>query len=140
MKANAIPSLIAFAPALVLPLVQEVVRPRVVHTGVLGFVLSWVPNFVIGVCFPFSILIRPRAWTSRHAATLFYIWSMITLAVLVLFELHDPLGPQTFDRADIAASVGGITLALALFHGFVRARLTFGDAQPASVTRRRGRS
>jgi hypothetical protein len=140
MNANIIPSLIAFAPALLLPLVQEVIRPRVAHTGVLGFVLSWAPNFVIAVCFPFSILIRPRAWTSRHAVTLFYVWSMITLAVLVLFELYDPLGPQTFDRADIAASVAGVALALALFHGLVRARLTFGDAQPSRTTSPRGRS
>jgi hypothetical protein len=131
MRKNTIPAFIAFAPALLLPLVQNVLRPRVPHAGLLGFVLSWAPDFVVGFCFPFSILIRPQAWTARVAANLFHVWSVFTLFVLVLFEFWDPLGLNTFDPADIAASVGGVTLALVFFHAILRARLTFGEDLPA---------
>jgi hypothetical protein len=122
---------IAFAPALLLPLVQEVLRPRVPHAGLLGFALSGAPDFVVGVCFPFSILMRPRVWTPRVAARLFHVWSALTLFLLVLFEFCDPFGRNTFDPADIAASVGGVALALALFHTVLRAWLTFGEDLPA---------
>ena len=125
--------MIAFAPALLLPLIQEVVRPRVTHAGLSGFVLGWAPNFVIGICFPFSILMRPRVWTSRLAANLFHVWSGLTLSVLVIFEFHDPLGPQTFDPFDIAASFGGVACALVLFHMFIRSRLTFGNELPTAL-------
>jgi hypothetical protein len=127
---NSIPAMIAFAPAFLLPLVQDWLRPRVPHASLLGFVLSWAPNFVVGVCFPFSILMRPRVWTARVAAHLFHVWAAFTLFVLVLCEFWDPFGPNTFDPADIAASGGGVALALVFFHAILRARLTFGEALP----------
>ena len=127
MKRNALPALIAFAPALLLPLVQAIVRPRVPHDDWLGLVLSSAPNFVIGLCFPFSILIRPRAWSPRAAVRLFHAWAIITIVVLISFEYQDPLGLQTFDPNDIAASVAGVALALLVFHGLVRQRLTFAS-------------
>ena len=130
MRKNIIPALIAFSPALLLPLVQEVIRPHATHVGLIGFVLGWAPNFVIGFCFPFSILIRPKAWSPRMATILFHVWSAFTLTVLVAFEFHDPLGPQTFDPYDIAASVVAVALALIVFHTWLRSRLTFGDDPP----------
>ena len=129
MRKSVIPAVIAFAPALLLPLVQDVLRPRVSHAGLPGFVLSWAPDFVVGFCFPFSILIRPRAWTSRGAAKLFGVWSVLTAVMLVLVELLSPFGRNFFDPADIAAGVGGVALALLVFHTVVRARLTFGDEE-----------
>jgi hypothetical protein len=99
MRKNIIPALIAFAPALLLPLIQDAVRPRVSHAGLLGFVLSWAPDFVVGCCFPFSILIRPRAWTSPVAASLFNVWSVFTVVALVLVEFLRPFGPNVFDIA-----------------------------------------
>lgn len=93
MKKNMIPTVIAFAPALLLPLIQNVVRPRIGHASPLGFVLSWAPDFVVGFCFPFSILIKPRAWTSRTAAKLFVVWSALTIVALLLVEYLSPIGP-----------------------------------------------
>ena len=132
MRKNIIPAIIAFAPALLLPLIQNVVRPRISHTGLLGFVLSWAPDFVIGFCFPFSILIRPRVWTSRAATNLFTVWSVFTVVMLVLAELLSPFGPNVFDPADIAAGVGGVGCALVVFHTLIRARLTFAEDQAAT--------
>jgi hypothetical protein len=131
MRKNIIPALIAFAPALLLPLVQDVVRPRVSHAGLLGFVLSWAPDFVVGFCFPFGILVRPRAWTARIATNLFSIWSAFTVVMLVLVELLSPFGPNVFDPADIAAGLGGVALALLVFHMLLRTRLAFGDDEAA---------
>ena len=127
MKKNMIPTVIAFAPALLLPLIQNVVRPRIGHASPLGFVLSWAPDFVVGFCFPFSILIKPRAWTSRTAAKLFVVWSALTIVALLLVEYLSPIGPNVFDPVDIAAGVGGVALAMLVFHIFIRRWLTFGD-------------
>jgi len=131
MRKNILPAVIALAPAFLLPLVQDLLRPRVPHASLLGFALSGAPDFVVGVCFPFGILIRPRVWTARTAVNLFHLWSALTLFALVLFEFHDPFGPNIFDPADIAASVGGVALALTLFHTVFRAWLTFGEDLPA---------
>jgi len=130
MRKNIIPAIIAFAPALLLPLIQDLVRPRISHAGLLGFVLSWAPDFVIGFCFPFSILIRPGAWTSRVAANLFSVWAVFTVVVLALVESLSPLGPNVFDRDDIIGGVGGVALAVIVFHTLVRGWLTFGDEEP----------
>jgi len=126
MRKNMIPAVIAFAPALLLPLIQNVVRPRIHHASPLGFVLSWAPDFVVGFCFPFSILIKPRVWSSRAAAKLFGIWSALTMVALLLTEYLSPVGPNVFDWADIASGVGGVALALVVFHTVIRQRLTFG--------------
>ena len=136
MRKNIIPAVIAFAPAWLLPLVQDVVRPRVSHAGLLGFVMSWAPDFVVGFCFPFSILVRPRAWTSRVATKLFGVWSAFTVVMIVLDEILSPLGPNVFDPADIAAGVGGVALALLVFHTLLRPRLTFADDEAAQGTER----
>jgi hypothetical protein len=127
MRKNLIPAIIAFAPALLIPLIQEAVRPKVSRAGLLGFVLSWAPDFVVGFCFPFSILIRPRVWTRRVATILFGVWAGFTAVVLILVELLSPFGRNTFDPADIAAGVGGVALAVLIFHSFLRIRLTFAE-------------
>ncbi|HKC63890.1 MAG TPA: hypothetical protein VKB86_09645 [Pyrinomonadaceae bacterium] len=131
MRKNIIPAIIAFSPALLLPLIQDVVRPRISHTGLLGFVLSWAPDFVVGFCFPFSILVRPKVWTSRMATNLFTIWSIFTVIALLLDELLSPFGPNVFDPADIAAGVGGVLLAVILFHTLVRPHLSFAENKAA---------
>jgi hypothetical protein len=131
MRKNAIPAVIAFAPALLLPLVQDVLRPRVSHASWIGFVLSWAPDLVVGFCFPFSILVRPRVWTAEVAAQLFRICSAFTVVALLLDEFLSPLGPNVFDPFDIAAGVGGVVVAGVVFHKLVRARLTFGDEERA---------
>src|SRR2546425_4190936 len=135
MRKNSIPALIAFAPALLLPLVQDVLRPRVSHTSVLGFVLSWAPDFVVGFCFPFSILIGPRAWTSRVASKLFSVWSVLTVVALLLDEFLSPFGPNVFDPADIAAGVGGVTLPVFVFFTLFRAPPAFREHPAAPRSR-----
>jgi hypothetical protein len=134
MRKNLIPAVIAFAPALLLPLIQNVVRPRVLHPGLLPFILSWAPDFVVGFCFPFSILIRPRVWTYRGAAKLFALWSAFTVLALLLDEYLRPFGPNVFDPTDIVAGLGGVALAVLVFHTFIRKRLTFGDEGMAQVS------
>ena len=122
MRKNFVPAVIAFAPALLLPLIQDVARPRISHASLLGFVLGWAPDFVVGFCFPFSILVKPRAWTSRTAAVLFAVWSAFTVVALLLDEYLSPFGPNVFDPADIAAGVGGVALAVLVFHALIRRR------------------
>jgi hypothetical protein len=78
--------------------------------------------------------IVPRAWTSRVAAKLFCVWSVFAVVALLLDEFLSPLGPNVFDPADIAEGVGGVALAVLVFHTLVRARLTFGDDQAALGT------
>jgi hypothetical protein len=89
MRKNTIPALIAFSPALLLPLAQDVLRPHAPHFGLIGLLLGSAPDFVIGFCFPFSILIRPRAWSPRVATILFHIWSAFTVTVLIAFEFYN---------------------------------------------------
>jgi hypothetical protein len=96
--------------------------------------LSWAPDFVVGFCFPFSILIRPRVWTPRIATILFSVWSLFTVVALVLVELLSPFGPNVFDPVDIAAGVGGVALAVLVYHTHIRARLAFGDEEAALGT------
>ena len=134
MRRNLIPAVIAFAPALLLPLTQDAMRPRIPHAGLLGFMLSWAPDFVVGFCFPFSILIRPRVWTPRIATILFSVWSFFTVVALVLVELLSPFGPNVFDPVDIAAGVVGVALAVLVYHTLIRARLAFGHEEAALGT------
>ena len=131
MRRNIIPAVIAFAPGVLLPLIQDVARPKMSHAGLLGFVLSWAPDFVVAFCFPFSILVRPRAWTSRVAARLFNVWALFTIVAVVLVEFLSPFGKNIFDTADIVAGFGGVALAMVVFYTLLRAQLTFGDDQPA---------
>jgi hypothetical protein len=134
MRKNLIPAVIAFAPGLLLPLLQDVVRPRLVHSRVLAFVLSWAPDFVVGFCFPFSILIKPRVWTKSVASKLFALWAAFTVVALLLDEYLSPIGPNVFDPADIAAGLGGVTLAMLVFHAFIREKLTFGEERAIQVS------
>jgi hypothetical protein len=127
MRKNAIPAVVAFAPALLLPLVQNVVRPRVATAGPLGLVLSSAPDFVVGFCFPFSILIRPRAWTPRAAARLFVLWAILTAVALVLVEFLSPFGANVRDPADIVAAIGGVSLAILFYFACARAWLTYDE-------------
>jgi hypothetical protein len=117
--------MLAFAPAILLPLIQEVVRPHVASAGLIGGWLAWAPDFVVGFCFPFSILVRPGAWTKQAAERLFFVWSVFTALALVLVELFSPFGPNVFDPADIAAWIGGVLLAGLVFQAVLRGHLTF---------------
>jgi hypothetical protein len=125
------PALIAFSPAWLLPLTQNVVRPHVHHPALLVLVMASAPNLVVGFCFPFSILVRPSAWTRKAADALFGLWSAFTLSALVAVEYLSPFGRNFFDARDLVASGAGVALAIALYLLVVRARLSF--AAPAGI-------
>ena len=127
MKKNFVPAVIAFAPAVLLPVIQRVLRPRIPHTSSLRFILGWAPDFVVGFCFPFSILIKPRAWTSQTAAWLFILWTVLTVVSLLVVEWLSPVGPNVFDPADLIAGVVAAALAVVTFYTYLRKQLTFGD-------------
>jgi len=126
MRKNLLPAVLAFAPTLLLPLVQDFIRPRVFHGSALGFVLSWAPDFIVGFCFPFSILIRPRAWSEQTAIKLFNLWAAFTVIAIFADEFMSPFGPNVFDPADLAAGVGGTAIAVLIFHSLLRRQLMFG--------------
>jgi hypothetical protein len=122
---NWIPVVLAFAPAFLLPLTQEVLRPAFGHAALLGVLLDSAPNFVVGLCFPFSILVRPRTWTPRVADNLFAAWCFLTLAAEAAVEYLSPFGPNIFDVHDLIASGVGIALAVVGYAFFVRQQLGF---------------
>ena len=130
-RRNWTPAVIAFSPALLLPLTQYVVRPHVHHPSLLVLVLASAPNLIIGLCFPFSILVRPSAWTHKVADALFGLWSLFTLSVLIAVEYLSPFGGNVFDPRDVLASFAGVALAIVLYLLVVRARLTF--AAPTGI-------
>ena len=123
---NWIPATLAFAPALLLPLTQVVLRPAFRHAPLLGPLLDSAPNFVVGFCFPFSILARPRTWTRRVADSLLVAWCCLTIAAEAAVEYLSPFGPNIFDVHDLIASGAGVALALVGYTFFVRPRLGFG--------------
>ena len=127
MTRNWLPTILAFAPAILLPIAQDVLRPRFPHTGLAGLVLGSASDLIIGFCFPFSIILRPRLMTARGAAMMFHVWCGLTLSVLVAMELYDPFGLNVFDPRDILAGVLGVGAALAVFHGWLRGRLAYAD-------------
>jgi len=90
--------------------------------------LDSAPNFVVGLCFPFSILARPRAWTPRVADRLFVAWCCLTLAAEAAVEYLSPFGLNVFDVHDLVASGVGVGLALVGYTLFVRPRLNFGTS------------
>ena len=127
------PGLIALSPALLLPLTQIVVRPRVHHPALLVLILASAPNLIVGFCVPFSSIMRPSAWTPRVADALFALWSVFTLSAEIAVEYLSPFGPNYFDPRDLAASVFGVALAGAVYLLVFRPRMTFGP--PAASDR-----
>ena len=119
----------AFAPAFLLPLTQEVLRPAFRHAPLLGGLLDSAPNFVVGLCFPFSILVRPRTWTPRVADSLFVAWCCLTIAAEAAVEYLSPFGRNFFDVHDLVASGAGVGLALVGYTFFVRPRLRFDTSE-----------
>jgi hypothetical protein len=129
---NWIPAVVAFAPALLLPLTQEILRPAFRHSPFFGPALGSAPNFIVGLCFPFSILVRPRSWTPRVADRLFVAWCCLTIAVLVAVEYFSLFGPNVFDPRDLLASAAGGVLAVAGYAFVLRGQLTFGTPGSAA--------
>jgi len=102
---------IAFAPAVLMPFVQDVIRPAAPHTGLIAVVLGSAPDFIAAFCFPFSILMRRAAFSQLTQKRLFRLWCVIALGAIFFDEIYAPVGPNVFDVNDIAAGVLGVALA-----------------------------
>jgi hypothetical protein len=127
MNYNSIPLLITISEALLLILVQQFVRPHLPAYELLALFLGSSPNLILGFCFPFSILMRPRAFTRSVCRRLFNLWSTGTLLLLCLFEVARPFnGAQTFDYLDIIASFAGVILALLFYYFWLEKKLVVG--------------
>ena len=127
MSRNSLPAILAFAPAILLPVALDLLRPRLPHTDAVGIVLGSAPDFIIGFCFPFSVIMRPSLFRARTASRLFHGWCGLTLALIVAMELYDPFGIDPFDPMGIVAGVLGVSAALMTFRGWLRRRLTYAD-------------
>jgi hypothetical protein len=103
------------------------------HPALLVLVLASTPNLIVGLCFPFSILVRPSVWTRKTADALFGLWSLFTLSMLIAVEYLSPFGRNIFDPRDLLASVAGVALAIVLYLLVVRARLSFSG--PTGIDR-----
>lgn len=125
---NAIPSILALAPAILLPLAQDLLRPRLSRSGCVGTILGSASDFIVGFCVPFAAVMRPRLFRERTARRAFLVCCGLTLAILVLFEFWDPFGRNIRDPNDIVASVLGVGLALVVFHFGLRHRLDYAPS------------
>jgi hypothetical protein len=118
--------MISIFGALLLIFVQQFLRLRLHASGIPAIFLGSAPNLLIGFCFPFSILLRPKAFSRATYEWLFPAWCLGTLAALCGFEFFRPFrGAQTFDYHDILASFLGVALAALLYYLWLRSALTF---------------
>jgi len=107
--------------------VQQYLRSLPLPSRAVHLILDSAPNLIVGFCFPFSILITPRAFTRKTADRLFLAWCIVALIMLVAFEIGRPFkGAQTFDYFDIAASLIGVSGAVVVYHLCLKERLSFG--------------
>jgi hypothetical protein len=130
MKFNSIPLVIFIIGTLLLILVQQVLRPILHPSQPVAILLGSAPNLIVGLCFPFGILIRPGAFTKSVYKRLFPLWCAGTLLALIGFEVVRPFkGAKTFDYWDIAASIAGVLLAVLLYYFWLQNKLVFGAEQ-----------
>lgn len=127
MSLNLIPLLICAAGVLLSAFVQQVLRPHLHASGIWAILLGSAPNLLVGFWFPFSILLRPKAFTEATYRRLFPLWCVGTLSALCGLEYLRPFpGAQTFDYYDLSASFIGVALAALLYYRRLRGALTFG--------------
>jgi hypothetical protein len=127
MNFNLIPLLISISGAVLVVLVQHLLRLYLHPSGLLAIFLGSAPNLLIGFWFPFSILLRPRVFTKAAYGWLFPLWCLGTLLVLCWFEVAMPFkGAQTFDYFDILASFVGVMLATLFYYRWLQSKLVFG--------------
>jgi hypothetical protein len=128
MNPNILPLLISLAGASLVLFIQQFLRAHLHPSGLPALFLGSAPNLIVGLWFPFSIVIRPRAFTRSQAGRFFRLWCAGTLILLVGFEIVRPFGgAQTFDYSDILASVMGVAIAFLIYHVCLANRLMFGD-------------
>jgi hypothetical protein len=126
MDSNLIPLLISVSGGLLVFLVQQFLRPYLHAHEFLALFLGFAPNLITGFSFPFTILMRPGAFTRVEFGWLFPVWCAGTLLVLIAFEIVRPFkGAQSFDYLDIFASLVGVSLAAFSYYFWLRHKLVF---------------
>ena len=125
MNFNFLPLLISFSGGLIVLFVQQAARPRL---GFHSIFLDSAPNFIVGLCFPFCVLIRPKLLTLTEARKYFTLCCVATLLLLIAFEIERPFrGAETFDWFDILASFTGITGAFLFYRFWLERKLIFHE-------------
>jgi uncharacterized membrane protein YeaQ/YmgE (transglycosylase-associated protein family) len=128
MNLNILPLLISLSGAFLVFFIQQFLRVHLHPSGLPALFLGSAPNLIVGLWFPFSILIRPRAFTKSQAGRFFGLWCAGTFLLLVGFEIVRPFrGAQTFDYFDILASAMGVAIAFFIYRLWLENRLIFGD-------------
>ncbi|MET0753729.1 MAG: hypothetical protein ABWZ66_10170 [Pyrinomonadaceae bacterium] len=123
MNFNILPLLISLSSGLLVLFVQQFARP---YFAVHSIWLDSAPNFIVGLCFPFCILIRPKLLTRTEARKYFTLCCIATLLLLIAFEIERPFrGAETFDWLDILASFTGITAAFLFYRVRLEKKLIF---------------
>ncbi len=125
---NIIPLLICLSGSLSLIFVQFYARRFYFDNEIVKLFLGSAPNLIVGFWFPFSILLRPKIFTSGHgtAGKFFNLYCAATLLLLIGFEIIRPFeGAQTFDYFDILASLLGVGAAFLLYHLWLKKKLIF---------------
>ena len=128
LNQNLLPLLISLSGAFLVFFVQQFLRVHLHLSGPAAVFFGSAPNLIVGIWFPFSILIRPRAFAKRQAERFFRLWCAGTFLLLVGFEILRPFkGAQTFDYFDILASGAGVVVAFLIYHLYLGQRLVFGE-------------
>jgi hypothetical protein len=119
---NVLPFLISFSCGLLVLFVQQFARIYFNHSLFLGSA----PNLLVGFCFPFCALIRPKLFTLKRARKFFLFACAGTLFLLIGFEVVRPFeGAKTFDYLDILASFAGAATAFLFYRGWLEKKLIF---------------
>ncbi|MGC2237072.1 MAG: hypothetical protein WA584_12975 [Pyrinomonadaceae bacterium] len=125
MNFNILPLLISFSSGLIVLFIQQFARPRL---GVHSVFLDSAPNLIIGFCFPFCVLIRPKLLTLTEARKYFALSCIATLLLLIGFEIIRPFeGAETFDYLDILASFAGVALSFLFYRFRLEKKLIFHE-------------
>jgi len=125
---NVLPFLVCLSGGLLLIFIQQFVRFHLPPSGFLPLFFGFAPNLIVGVSFPFSILMKPRAFTRSQAKKLFLLWCAGTILLLIGFEILRPFrGAQTFDYLDLLASIIGVAIGFFIYHFWLERRLIFGQ-------------
>ena len=106
---------IALATAPLVLAIQLMLRPVTPAASSAWLLLGPLPSLVIGICFPYSIVVRPPR-TATAAARAFTLMALATLGIQIAVEVTGLIpGADTFDILDIVASVAGMFLGALLY-------------------------
>ncbi len=91
-----------------------------------NLLIGVLPNFIVGLIYPYSILVNPKN-IKKNNAQLFFPLVCVVLLIGLIFEEYYPIlsNNKTFDYMDIIASVVGVCLSYAFFKYFLFEKLRY---------------